>query len=560
MPEVLTLKKSNCKNCHKCIRFCPVKAIRFSGHQAHIISDDCILCGSCYVICPHDAKEVADARESVKILIQSGAPVIASLAPSFVAGFEGSGISAMRDALKKLGFADAEETAIGATLVKREYEKQLNAKQHDIIITTCCPAVNTLVQKYYPELCRCLSPVVSPMIAHAIDIKRRRPEAKVVFIGPCLAKKKEAEGTSAVDEVLTYKELESMLRDAGIEVEKRMDEDMQTRARLFPTEGGILKTMDLPQNGYTYVTVDGPRECRAALDDIAAGNIHNCFIEMSSCKGSCIGGPIMEKYDNYPIRHYQMAVKYAGPEDFPVKRAADESLEAEYTRRDVAKPMPTEQEIKDILKLMGKTTPDDELNCGTCGYDSCRDKAVAVFRGIADPSMCLPYIMEKNESFANNILNNSPNGLVIVNDKFEIQQVNRAAMDMLHIRSQDDVLGENIVRILEPAPFFQVSESGRSIKNQRSYSADYKKYFEQSIIYDKTAHLFICILRDVTDEEVARAQHEELSRTTAEIADKVVEKQMRIVQEIASLLGETTAETKIALTNLKEAIDSDEKE
>jgi uncharacterized Fe-S cluster-containing protein len=222
--------------------------------------------------------------------------------------------------------------------------------------------------------------------------------------------------------------------------------------------------------------------------------------------------------------------------------------------------MPTEQEIKDILKLMGKTTPDDELNCGTCGYDSCRDKAVAVFRGIADPSMCLPYIMEKNESFANNILNNSPNGLVIVNDKFEIQQVNRAAMDMLHIRSQDDVLGENIVRILEPAPFFQVSESGRSIKNQRSYSADYKKYFEQSIIYDKTAHLFICILRDVTDEEVARAQHEELSRTTAEIADKVVEKQMRIVQEIASLLGETTAETKIALTNLKEAIDSDEKE
>ena len=140
MPEVLTLKKSNCKNCHKCIRFCPVKAIRFTGHQAHIISDDCILCGSCYVVCPHDAKEVADARETVRGFLRGDAPVIASLAPSFVAGFEGSGISAMRDALKKLGFADAEETAIGATLVKREYEKQLNAKQHDIIITTCCPA------------------------------------------------------------------------------------------------------------------------------------------------------------------------------------------------------------------------------------------------------------------------------------------------------------------------------------------------------------------------------------------------------------------------------------
>ena len=559
MPEVLTLKKSNCKNCHKCIRFCPVKAIRFTGHQAHIISDDCILCGSCYVVCPHDAKEVADARETVRGFLRGGAPVIASLAPSFVAGFEGVGIGSMKEALKKLGFDDAEETAIGATLVKREYEKQLNAGNRDVIITTCCPAATTLVQKYYPELCRYLSPVVSPMIAHAIDIKRRLPNAKVVFIGPCLAKKKEAEG-NLVDAVLTFAELSALFKEAGIEVEQRLDDNAHSRARLFPTAGGILKTMDLPDNGYTYLAVDGPRECRAALNDLKEGSIHKCFIELSSCKGSCIGGPIMEKYDNYPIRHYQMAVNYAGPDDFDVARGRDEVLETEYMRKDVPKPVPTEAEIKDILKLMGKTTPDDELNCGTCGYDSCRDKAVAVFRGIADPSMCLPYIMDKNESFANNILNNSPNGLVIVNDKFEIQQLNLAALGMLNIRSQDDILGENIVRILEPAPFFQVSESGRAIKNQRSYSADYKKYFEQTIVYDKTSHLFICILRDVTEEEVARAKREEISRTTAEIADKVVDKQMRIVQEIASLLGETTAETKIALTKLKESINTDEKE
>lgn len=559
MPEVLKLKKSNCKNCHKCIRFCPVKAIRFTGHQAHIISDDCILCGSCYVVCPHDAKEVADARGVVKGFLRDDAPVVASLAPSFVAGFEGTGIETMREALKKLGFDDAEETAIGATLVKREYERQLNEGNRDVIITTSCPAVNTLVQKYYPELCRYLSPVVSPMVAHAIDIKRRRPDARVVFIGPCLAKKKEAEG-NLVDAVLTFSELAAMFKEARIEPEQRMDKNPHSRARLFPTAGGILKTMDLPDNGYTYVAVDGPRECRAALNDIREGNVHRCFIEMSSCKGSCIGGPIMEKYDNYPIRHYQLAVNYAGPEDFDTARGAHEVLETEYMRQDTQKPVPTEEEIMDILKLMGKTSLDDELNCGTCGYESCRDKAVAVFRGIADPSMCLPYIMEKNESFANNILNNSPNGLVIVNDQFEIQQLNLAAMSMLNIRSQSDVLGENIVRILDPDPFYQVGESGRSIKDQRTYSADYKKYFEQTIVYDKTAHLFICILRDVTDVEVARAKHEELSRTTAEIADKVVDKQMRIVQEIASLLGETAAETKIALTNLKESIDTNEEE
>lgn len=559
MPEVLKLVKSNCKDCHKCIRYCPVKAIRFTGHQAHIINDECILCGHCYVVCPHDAKEVADAREMVKVLIQSGAPVIASLAPSFVAGFDGATISAMTDTLIKLGFAGVEETAIGATLVKREYEKQLNKGERDIIITSCCPAVNTLIEKHYPQLCHYLSPVVSPMIAHAMDIKRRRPDAKVVFIGPCIAKKDEA-FNSPVDAVLTFAELEQMMKDAGVELQPLEDSDPNSRARLFPTVGGILNTMDLPDNGYTYITVDGAKNCRAALDDISGGTVHKCFIEMSSCAGSCIGGPIMKKYFDHPIRHYQQVISYAGSEDFDAFKPEDGVLYKQYTRRDVTKPMPTEDQITAILRSMGKHSKDDELNCGTCGYESCRDKAVAVFQGIADPSMCLPYIMDKNESFANNILNNSPNGLVIVNDKFEIQQLNRAALDMLNIRRQEDVLGENIVRILEPDPFFQVGESGKAIKNQRSYSADYKKYFEQTIVYDKTAHLFICILRDVTEEETARYRREELSRTTAEIADKVVEKQMRIVQEIASLLGETTAETKIALTNLKESIDTDEKE
>jgi iron only hydrogenase large subunit-like protein len=299
MPEVLKLVKSNCRDCHKCIRFCPVKAIRFTGHQAHIINDECILCGSCYVVCPHQAKEIEDARETVKVMLQSMEPVVASLAPSFVAGFDGAGIGAMRDALKKLGFADAEETAIGATLVKREYEKQLNEGKRDIIITSCCPAVNTLIEKHYPELCRYISPVVTPMVAHAMDIKRRRPDVKVVFIGPCIAKKDEAYGTP-VDAVLTFTELKKMFSDAGIEVAHETDADPQTRARLFPTVGGILRTMDLPDNGYTYITVDGARECRAALDDIAAGEIHRCFIEMSSCEGSCIGGPVMEKYDNFP--------------------------------------------------------------------------------------------------------------------------------------------------------------------------------------------------------------------------------------------------------------------
>ena len=255
-----------------------------------------------------------------------------------------------------------------------------------------------------------------------------------------------------------------------------------------------------------------------------------------------------------------MAVNYAGPDDFNVSRPEDGVLYKQYSRRDVVKPMPTEEQITEILHSMGKNTPDDELNCGTCGYDSCRDKAVAVFRGIADPSMCLPYIMDQSRRFSNNIFDNSPNGLIVINDDFEIQQLNKQAMELLNIRNQSDVLGENIVRILDPTPFFQVFETGKKLTNQRKYYSDYKKFFEQTIVRDKNSHMLICILRDVTDEEEARSKKEELGRKTAEIADKVVDKQMRIVQEIASLLGETTAETKIALTKLKESIDIDEDE
>ena len=166
----LTLKKSNCKNCYKCIRHCPVKAIRFSGNLAHIISNECILCGQCFGVCPQNAKQIIDETEKVKVFLQSGDPVIVSLAPSFVANYDGVGISAMRNALKKLGFYDVEETAIGATIVKNEYERMLKEGNKDILISSCCHSVNLLIQKYFPEQLQYLADVMSPMQAHCNDI------------------------------------------------------------------------------------------------------------------------------------------------------------------------------------------------------------------------------------------------------------------------------------------------------------------------------------------------------------------------------------------------------
>ncbi len=558
MPNCLTLKKSNCKNCYKCIRHCPVKSIRFSGNQAHIIENECILCGQCFVVCPQNAKEIVDETEKVKVLLQSGDPVIVSLAPSFVANYDGVGIGAMRDALKQLGFFDVEETAYGASIVKTEYERMLKEEDRDIIISSCCHSVNLLIQKYFPNELAYLADVISPMHAHCQDIKRRYPASKTVFIGPCVAKKDEAEHYAGiVDAVLTFEELTAWLKAENVELRKEMDSQEESRARFFPTTGGILKTMAQDAPGYTYMAIDGVENCIAALRDIEQGNLRHCFIEMSACAGSCIGGPVMEKYHRSPVRDYMAVANFAGKQDFKTDHTEVLSLKKTFEMIDTKLQSPSESEIQTILRQMGKIKPSDELNCGSCGYNTCREKAIAIYQGKAEISMCLPFLKDRAESFSDNIVNNTPNGLIVLNENLEVQQINTAARKIMNIRYASDVMGEQVIRILEPQIFMDVLKTGRGVKDQRVYLAEYKKYVEQTVVYDREYHLLICIMRDVTDEETEREKKESISRQTVEIADKVVDKQMRIVQEIASLLGETAAETKIALSKLKESI-SDE--
>ena len=553
--KCLTLKKSNCKNCYKCISHCPVKAIRFSGNQAHIIDNECILCGQCFVVCPQNAKEIINEREKAKVFIQSQEPVIVSLAPSFVANYDGVGIESMRKALKKLGFFDVEETAIGATIVKNEYERMMREEQRDVIISSCCHSINLLIQKYFPKQLENLADVMSPMQAHCMDIKKRYPGAKTVFIGPCVAKKDEAryyEGI--VDAVLTFEELTQWLRDEHIELEKDIDSNEESRARFFPTTGGILKTMAENISGYTYFAIDGVNDCMAALRDIENGNVHKCFIEMSACEGSCVGGPVMEKFRRLPVKDYMAVANYAGSKDFPVMQPDAIELKKHFAYIPRKLQMPDEYEIQEVLRKMGKTDKSKELNCGTCGYDTCREKAIAVCQGKSEISMCLPYLKDKAESFSDTIVNSTPNGLIVLNENLEVQQINAAAKKLMNIRYSSDVLGEPVVRILDPAIFIKVLNTKRIIRNQRSYFAEYDRYIEQTVVYDKESRLIIGILRDVTDEEYEREKKESISKQTIDVADKVVEKQMRIVQEIASLLGETAAETKIALAKLKESI------
>ncbi|MCD7774906.1 MAG: 4Fe-4S binding protein [Clostridiales bacterium] len=554
MAEVLRLKKSNCKNCYKCIRHCPVKAIRISGNQAHIVENECILCGQCFVVCPQNAKEIVDETEKVKVLIQSGAPVYASIAPSFAANYGGIGIGGVAKALKKLGFEQIEETAVGATIVKKEYERILKEDKPDILISSCCHSLNLLIQKHFPAELPYLADVLSPMQAHGQDIKKRCPEAKVVFIGPCVAKKDEAAVYGgSIDAVLTFEELTNWLNNENITMEPDMDFEKRSRTRIFPTTGGILNSMDKIDD-YTYLAIDGTENCIAALRDIEEGNLHKCFIEMSSCAGSCISGPVMEKFHRSPVRDYVAVKKYAGSEDFDTYTYSQSELTKNISFIDKKLKMPTEAEIMATLRTMGKNKKSDELNCGSCGYNTCREKAIAILQGKADVSMCLPFLKEKAENFSDTIINNTPNGIIVINDDLEVQQVNKAAMKIMNLSSASDILGEQVVRVLDPSDFMEVRKTGMAIHGKRIYLAEYDKYVEETITLDREYHILICIMRDVTDEENERRKKESIGKQTVEIADNVVNKQMRIVQEIASLLGETTAETKIALTKLKESI------
>ena len=532
-----------------------MKSIRFSAGQANIIGDECILCGHCFVVCPQNAKDIVDDTEKVQILLQGEDPVIASLAPSFIADYDGAGIESMREALMKLGFSDVEETALGATQVKREYDRMLREDRPDVLISSCCHSINLLIQKYFPSLLPYLANVVTPMKAHCMEIKRKNPKAKTVFIGPCVAKKDEAQQSGGVvDAVLTFEELSSLLEKANIEIRKEIIPQEKSLTRLFPTVGGIIKSMKKDAPGYRYLAIDGVENCMTALRDIENGNLKNCFIEMSACTGGCIGGPVMKKFHRSPVRDYLSVADFAGSEDFDIPQPEITQMKDVYIP--VVKPsmMPSEYEITQIMREMGKFRPSDELNCGSCGYNTCREKAIAIYQGKAEVSMCLVFLKEKAEGFSNAIVENSPNAIIVLNDSLEVQQINKSAMNLLHIRSQSDILGDYVVRILDPKPFMQVLQTKRPIDKNRVYLAEYGCCVEQTIVLAEEGRMLVCIIRDVTDEEEEKKRKEEISKETMKVADQVVDKQMRIVQEIAYLLGETAAETKVALSKLKESI------
>lgn len=557
MSTALTSKENDCRSCYKCIRACPTKSISFHSGQASIIPEECVMCGQCYLVCPQNCKVIRDDTARAYDIIKRG-HAYASVAPSFISAFPGSDFPSLKKALLALGFVDAEETAIGATIVKKKYDELCDDGKHDVIISTCCHSLNLLIEKHYPDAAKYLAPVLSPMLAHAQDIKRRHPEAEVVFLGPCISKKNEIEMyPDYTDCVLTFIELRQVLEAKKLSVvsPKEKEKLEESKARLFPIDGGILMTMKKDNPSFSYLSVSGMEECIAAINDILGGKIHHAFIEMSSCSGSCINGPALGVKER-PIESNLDVRRSAGPFDFKTNPYTFKEVSKRLPAYSVLSLTPSEEEIKKVLAQIGKTSPKDELNCSSCGYASCRDKAIAVIKGKASLEMCLPFLMEKAKSFSNSIVEDSDNAIVVTDENLKIQLANLSFARLVKGNNPKSLIGDSVETYLSSS-LFSLALGGVATKNKKVHLDQYGSCVEATVSYDARFHIVIAVLRDVTKFEEERKKEAAVAKETSRVTSQVIEKNMRAVQEIASLLGESAAETKVALTALEKALSKD---
>lgn len=567
MGTIIT-SEAKCRDCYKCIRHCPVKATGMKEDQSWVIEEKCILCGECIAICPQNAKSTLSALAQFEGLLDNKEKVAVSLAPSYLAATGYSSPWKLVAALRQIGVGIIEETALGAELVSLQYQSLYLKKEQECLISSCCPAVVSLVKKHYPQLLTYLAPLISPMLIHGKSLKERLgPEWKVVFIGPCFAKKEEAlaDQSLPVDLVLTFEELTAYFSELQLDPERLTDafpDTVSGTARSYPLPRGILALSGI-EDAITadVTTVDGLEEVLTLFDDIKRGDVTPRFIEAMACKGGCIGGTAIDSSLGLAARKKRLLNFLAQRTDAITgnkDKMAKISLAKKHVKvRQKDFPLPSAEEIRKILALTGKFTAEDETDCGGCGYHSCRDKAIAVYQGLAEPKMCVPYMRARAESLSHAVVDSSMNAVIIVDEEMIIQEFNPAANQMLN-RKGVKAKGRHISAFVDPADYLYVWQQKKRIVDK------YKEYREYGLITRENIYplekygVIIAIMTDVTEEERRKTEIDNMKQGALERAKRVIREQMKVAQEIASLLGESTAETKSTLLELVEIMNEKE--
>ncbi len=563
---VLKTNEANCRDCYACVRACPVKAIRVNTGHAEIVPDLCILDGACVEACPQGAKQIEEHLSRTEALLASGATVF-TVAPSIAAGFAvHPGVIAA--ALRRLGAVAVGETAETSGWISRHHREQ--AEEKGAVVSSSCPAVVNLATRYYVGALPYLAATVSPMIAHGRVIKQVLGEkTHVVFCGPCIAKKGEIAHPAVagdIDAVLTFDELHALLDKhvpdwTTLEPEPFdrfiVTEDAIADIRHFPLPGGMMKLLGVPEESLqlTTLVITGIEHCKEFFADIPVNGMPAQIVEMMACDGGCIAGPVMSRHE--PVYRRQHRLERFAQElvDQPeprwhskALRYGDIPLDCSYRDMRLRLPEPGEEEIKAILDSIGKHKPADELNCGACGYKSCRDKAVAVYQGMAEREMCIPHMRNKAESLAEVTIAATPTGVVVVNRNLYVLSVNPAAERMFKCQAAD-LVGRPLWRLFDPVRVEKVFQTKQPISGVVRYEKQ-GLVIQEYLAYDAHSDLVIVLSTDITSDVKKQEEYAALREASLERAQEVINKQMRVAQEIAGLLGETTAETKAILTEL----------
>jgi len=574
--KIILTSKARCRDCYRCLRACPVKAIKMKGGQAYVEESRCVLCGTCVRECPQKAKSIRSDTERAAGYIKDGFYTAVSLAPSFAAIYSDWRLKRIVSALRRLVFNYIAETAIGAQITA-ELTAALCGERNKTLIASACPAVVNYIEKYRQEMIPALAGVVSPMIAHAKAIiaklskEKKREEYKIIFIGPCAAKKKEAEReefAGFIDAAITFDELDEWLERENINLneceESDFDEISPNRARLFPLEGGLIKTAALETDmlDSEILAISGFDEIENALEVLNSNSGLDSkikIIEPLFCVKGCINGPgavLTEKSGIFGRKNSIIEYYGSGAARKNKIKVSPADFKASYRHFKIEDPQDiSEEDIKSVLEKTGKLNIEDELNCGACGYNSCRDKAVAVIRGMAELEMCMPYMRKMAERRTDRIIETSPNGIIILDEKLHIISMNGAFKKMF--MCSEVVIGKRISYIIDPANFEKLStRGGAKIETIEKYPS-YNLICHEILYALSDEKQYVGIFVDITNLEINQKRLDEIKSKTVCQASELLEHQINMAQQMAKFLGEYTARGEELVKNLMKVSEPD---